>query len=66
MLHTCSCCPPLLEVANIVLQEGSCPLRKAFDITSPGVKYDTEKARRKLFVMPFEWVIPVLEFLLLC
>ena len=39
-------CPTLLQVAQIVLKDGSCELRKAFEITSPGVKYDTEKARR--------------------
>ena len=45
-------CPPLLKVADIILKEGACPLRQAFELTSPGMAYDTEKARRKLLVMP--------------
>ena len=48
----CLCCPPLLKVADIVLKEGACPLRQAFELTSPGVAYDSEKAQRKLLVMP--------------
>ena len=48
----CLRCPPLLKVADIILKEGACPLRQAFELTSPGVTYDTEKARRKLLVMP--------------
>ena len=34
------------------IEEGACPLRQAFELTSPGVAYDTEKAQRKLLVMP--------------
>ena len=52
----CLQCPPLLKVADTILKEGACPLRQAFDLISPGVSYDTEKARRKLFVMPLATV----------
>ena len=52
----CLNCPPLLKVANIVLKEGVCPLRQAFELTFPGVTYDTEKARRKLLQMPLATV----------
>ena len=53
-MHTqpCTYCPPLLKVANIIVREGTCLLSRGFSITSPGIKYDTEKARRKSLVMP--------------
>ena len=48
----CVHCSALLKVADIILKEGVCPLRQAFELTSPGLTYDTIKARRKLLVMP--------------
>ena len=48
----CSGCDASIKVGKAVLKEGYCVLSEAFRLTSPGVKYTAEHARRKFLQMP--------------
>ena len=48
----CAMCSPFLSIASIILKNGYHSLREGFTVVYPRVPYDTEKAKRKLLVMP--------------
>ena len=51
-LQPCLDCSNFLSVAEVIVKEGSCILKDAYELVSPFVKYTTERARRMLFQMP--------------
>ena len=45
-------CYGVLMIDKTVLEQGYCSLSEAFNLTSPGVKYTAEHARRNVLQMP--------------
>ena len=54
LMHRTPCitCQRMLMVAQIVLSDGYCCLRRAYSIVSPDTEYNPFNARRKLLQMP--------------